>query len=255
MKKKILLMIMASILAIVIAGTAEAAPPAFEGSVDITPDNPTIYVGESVDLTAAWSASKDVTKYEWVVDSNSQGIVAIPDEEKQTGVSTLIYSGVAPGDHEVCLSVWHHQQIDRYADDCVIIAVIDLMCTWFGETAWADGAPFNDDKGNWATYTPYTDFGITVALYAGQTLEAGIIEFSEPDSNEVTISIQLNEGWRFKDSAENVKIQGYDSAPSGNPAPGQFEWKGNATGPSFTIIVQQNSFYGVHVDVEGCGSE
>lgn len=257
MKKKFLLMVVANCLTIFMVSTVSAAQPPFDGSVDVTPDNPTINVGEFMDLTAAWIANRDVTRYEWVVDNNSQGIIEIPEDEKTAGDRTMTYSGAVPGDHEVCFSVWHHTQSDRYADDCVTINVIDQVCTWYGETAWAEGLPFNAVGGaNWATYTPYIDSGLAAVLYAGQIMESGTVEFSEPDdNNEVTITIQLNDGWRFKESSENVKIQDYDLAPSGNPSPGQFDWKGDATGTSFTIIVPQNSFYGVHVDVEGCDTE
>jgi hypothetical protein len=253
MKKKILLMVVAICLSVVVAGFASAAPPSFEGSVDITPDNPTINVGENVTLTAIWGTNRGVTWYKWEVADISQGDVELPDTDGTGGYRNMTYSGVAPGEYEVCFYVWHHQQSDRYADDCVTITVIDQVCTWEGETAWADGEPYNV-RGNWATYTPYIS-GSFVTLYAGQTMEAGTVEFSEPVNGEVAIRIEPNEGWRFSDSAENVKIQDYDIAPSGNPSPGQFESKGYATENYFTISVPENSFYGVHVDVERCVTE
>jgi hypothetical protein len=43
-----------------------------------------------------------------------------------------------------------------------------------------------------------------------------------------------------------VAVQGYASAPSGNPAPGLFAHKGPASGTSFSIQVPQANFYGVH---------
>ena len=39
------------------------------------------------------------------------------------------------------------------------------------------------------------------------------------------------------------------SAPSGNPSPGRFAWKGCATKSCFSIKVPSNKFYGVHVDL------
>jgi hypothetical protein len=123
--------------------------------------------------------------------------------------------------------------------------------TWVGETAWADGLPYNATAGgNWATYTPYEGEAKTVALYAGQTMLAGTVHFSDPANGSVTITITLDAGWRFYDDPENVKIQDYAAAPSGNPSPGQFETKGYATGSPFSIDVPENAFYGVHVDVE-----
>ncbi|MFH1716887.1 MAG: Ig-like domain-containing protein [Planctomycetota bacterium] len=122
-------------------------------------------------------------------------------------------------------------------------------CAWEDETAWADGERYVA-QGNWATYTPYAGEELDVTLYAGQTMDAGTVHFSAPVDNVVTITITLNAGWRFADVAENVKIQDYMDAPSGNPSPGLFDWKGYATGSSFSIDVPANNFYGVHVDVE-----
>jgi hypothetical protein len=46
------------------------------------------------------------------------------------------------------------------------------------ETAWSAGLRYNT-RGNWATYTAYSA-GSTVKLFAGQTLEAGTVSFSNP---------------------------------------------------------------------------
>jgi hypothetical protein len=83
-------------------------------------------------------------------------------------------------------------------------------------------------------------------------MEAGTVHFSNAVDGKVTITIQLYEGWRFEDVAENVKIQDYAKAPSGNPAPGRFAHKGYAdpNQSSFSIVVPENKFYGVHVNVE-----
>jgi hypothetical protein len=125
----------------------------------------------------------------------------------------------------------------------------ECNCEWIAETAWAAGDRYVD-TGNWATYTPYSGDALDVTLYAGQTMEAGTVHFSAPVDNVVTITITLNAGWRFADVPESVKIQDYAEAPSGNPNPGGFEWKGDATGSSFSIDVPENNYYGVHVDVE-----
>ncbi|MFU8771627.1 MAG: hypothetical protein ACNA8H_04305 [Anaerolineales bacterium] len=122
------------------------------------------------------------------------------------------------------------------------------VCEWVGETAWAAGNRYVA-RGNWATYTPYVSDS-TVTLYAGQHMEAGTVHFSEAVDGEVTITITLNSGWRFEDVEENVKIQDYELAPSGNPAPGLFDWKGDASESPFSITVPENNFYGVHVNVE-----
>jgi hypothetical protein len=133
------------------------------------------------------------------------------------------------------------------------IATLQIVeaCDWVGETAWAAGPRYNTDQGNWATYTPYVA-NSTVTLYAGQTMEAGTVHFSAAVDGEVGITITLNAGWRFFDDPdmENVKVQDYAVAPSGNPSIGGFGTKGYATESPFTITVPENNFYGVHVDVE-----
>ncbi len=128
-------------------------------------------------------------------------------------------------------------------------AVEVILCNgcWAGETAWSDGERYVE-QGNWARYTSYDGSAKTVTLYAGQWMDAGTVAFSAAAGGEVTITITLNTGWRFKDVAENVKIQDYAVAPTGNPVPGDFAWKFDAADGPF--VVPENSFYGVHVDVE-----
>jgi hypothetical protein len=131
---------------------------------------------------------------------------------------------------------------------------------WDGETAWAAGSRYVR-RGNWATYTSYSNPPKTVNLLAGQTMLAGEVTFSAPDGGVVTITIELNEGWRFamvpvgEENGlpifdNNVKVQHYASAPSGNPSPGLFQWKQFAEGDFTEIEVPAANFYGVHVDVE-----
>jgi len=118
------------------------------------------------------------------------------------------------------------------------------------ESAWSDGPRFVS-KGNWATYTPYAE-GTTVNLYAGQTMEAGTVTFSAVVDGKVTITIELKAGWVFNGvdpTQDNVHIQGYSTAPSGNPAPGQFADKFVATGVLIEVVVDAATFYGVHVNV------
>jgi hypothetical protein len=128
------------------------------------------------------------------------------------------------------------------------------------ETAWAAGNRYTL-RGNWATYTSYEGAAKTVTLFAGQTMEAGTVQFSAPAGDHVTITITLNEGWRFALNPageneygsvydNNIKVQDYATAPSGNPAPGLFQWKTIAEGQTGSITVNAKNFYGVHVDVE-----
>lgn len=138
---------------------------------------------------------------------------------------------------------------------CVLIDEED-ECVWIGETAWADGANYVV-RGNWATYTPYPSEG-TVTLFAGQHLDAGTVTFGPVIDGQVLITIKLNGGdWRFAEDEEgnsineNLKIQGYGGAPSGNPSPGQFTTsKTTESGQSATVTVDAFDFYGIHVDVE-----
>jgi len=155
-------------------------------------------------------------------------------------------------------------------DGCVLILPVeitvgepgppDIGCVWepvYGgeETAWAAGYPYNTGSGNWATYTPYVA-GSTVTLNAGQNMVAGTVSFSSVNAGVVTIIITLSQSgdveWRFQNLSGNVKIQDYPTAPSGNPQPGQFDWKYTVpvTNYTFSIGVPANNFYGVHVDVE-----
>ncbi|MFM7329768.1 MAG: hypothetical protein ACKO3B_13680, partial [Bacteroidota bacterium] len=59
------------------------------------------------------------------------------------------------------------------------------------------------------------------------------------------ITIALNPGWSLQEVINPVKIQGYDTAPSGNPSPGRFASKGS----SLTVTVPAKAYYGIHLDV------
>jgi hypothetical protein len=128
---------------------------------------------------------------------------------------------------------------------------------WEGQTAWADGERYVA-RGNWATWTECEDG--TVTLYAGQTLEAGTVEISGCGTEEVTIIITLNEGWRFAEDEEgnpvpeNLKIQGYecdDPALNLSPSPGLFTTsKTTESGNSAEVTVDPYCIYGIHVDVQ-----
>lgn len=118
------------------------------------------------------------------------------------------------------------------------------------ETAWAFG-PRYVTRGNWATYTPYVA-NSTVAIFAGQTTNIGTAHFSAVVNGEVTITINLTNGWAFNDVPSALKIQGYAVAPSGNPAPGQFTHHFESVGSSESVTVPAANYYGVHIDAEIC---
>lgn len=113
------------------------------------------------------------------------------------------------------------------------------------ETAWAAGARYQN-PGNWATYTTYAP-NLTVNVFAGQTYLVGTAHFSPVVNGKVTITLTSLNGAILQEGNETVKIQGYDSAPSGNPAPGQFTtYKGTET----VIEVDAFAYYGIHLDVK-----
>jgi hypothetical protein len=131
---------------------------------------------------------------------------------------------------------------------------VNVQCMIFnGETAWAANGDVPGElrytkRGNWATYVKYMGVEKTTTLFAGQYMAAGTVHFSAPADGMVTITVTL-EGWEFKDVAESLKVQDYATAPSGNPNPGGFAWKTDATGTTGSIEVPVNNFYGVHAEV------
>jgi hypothetical protein len=122
---------------------------------------------------------------------------------------------------------------------------------WADETAWGAGTRYVA-KGNWATYSAYVPDS-TVILYAGQDYEAGTVYFSAPDGDgNITITVELADGFKFADVEENLKIQGYEVAPDGNPDVGSFEHKFDVDpdASSFTTgPIPLANFYGVHADL------
>lgn len=120
-------------------------------------------------------------------------------------------------------------------------------CTGYqSETGWATGTRYVT-RGNWATYTPY-QAGATVNIYAGQNMFAGTVTMSAASGGMVTITIALNADWSFQNVGEPVKIQGYGTAPTGNPSPGRFSSKGTST----TVTLPAAAFYGIHLDLKKC---
>ncbi|MDH6342033.1 hypothetical protein M2480_000413 [Parabacteroides sp. PFB2-12] len=114
------------------------------------------------------------------------------------------------------------------------------------ESAWSAGDRYTE-QGNWATFTAYTGEELTVPVIAGKSIEVGTVTFSEVVDGNITITIALTGGWELNaKKTETVKIQGYDVAPSGNPAPGQFA---TYKGESLVVDVPASEYYGIHLDV------
>jgi hypothetical protein len=152
---------------------------------------------------------------------------------------------------------------DNYDISHVSFCWNDLLCDdngekcWQEETAWAAGSRYVS-KGNWATYTPYPGDGQSVEIYAGKNMLAGTATFSNNGDGTVDIEITLEDGFIFyydlndpNNDDDNIKIQDYDAAPSGNPAPGLFDNKFAALvySTSYTVTVPENDYYGIHLDV------
>jgi hypothetical protein len=122
------------------------------------------------------------------------------------------------------------------------------------ETAWAYG-PEYADGGQWATYFENDlTSGTSVPIYAGQNILVGTADTTPPSiDGKVTITITLDGDVDavFADASENVKIQGYWTAPDKEPVPGHFDTKMTATagGISFSTQVDAYPFYGIHLDV------
>jgi hypothetical protein len=110
------------------------------------------------------------------------------------------------------------------------------------ESAWATGQRYVT-RGNWATYTAY-QVG-TVNVYAGKNQFAGTATFSAATGGNITLTIVMNSGWSLQEVSNPVKIQNYSVAPTGNPSPGRFAFKGT----SLTVTLPLANFYGIHLDV------
>lgn len=176
-----------------------------------------------------------------------------------TPVTEYSWSAPLPADWAACdvittnLIVGGLNIHNAHFNACIEYSLRELCGEWQcsgSETGWANG-PRYTQKGNWATYTPYVA-NSTVIIYAGQNINVGTVQMSAVVNNEVTLTIELTGGWHFQDVNESLKIQDYAVAPSGNPAPGQFAWKYNATGDSWTVTVPANNFYGIHLDLTHC---
>jgi hypothetical protein len=155
------------------------------------------------------------------------------------------------------------------------------------ETAWGQGSPIVQGNGNWGMYyqaTPQcpiidddgdecenyqtatafggnstgagnswwyyyeTSEGGVQELYAGQTFDAGSVEF-----NAGTLTITLEDGWELSPVSEPVKVQGYQTLPNKRPAAGLFTtYKGSSL-----IIENLESFnyFVIHLDVRKCADQ
>lgn len=159
--------------------------------------------------------------------------------QDECGANQIDNTASVIGDNEAVLDT---------ADATLIVYV---QC-YQDETAWAannssPGSLRYNNRGNWATYVvaPTNGTPKTVNIYAGKTIYVGTATFTRNGSMAIVINLT---GGAILDptTGEAVKIQGYASAPSGNPAPGLFTtYKGGLPVPAVPIF----NYYGVHLDV------
>ena len=123
------------------------------------------------------------------------------------------------------------------------------------QTGWA----FDVDNplaygGNWAKYIQYNGEPLTVMILAGQKETDMTVTLTPAGEGKVQMVFEgiveiapENDGkWVLQDTEEAIKVQGYETAPSGNPAPGQFKFY---KGRDLTIIVDAANYYGIHLNV------
>ncbi len=112
------------------------------------------------------------------------------------------------------------------------------------DTSWGAGEAF--DPNNNARYTAYNGEENTVDLVSSNERVAGTVTYSPYGMDQVKIEIKFNEGWRFGEVDNPVRIQGYEYAPEGVPAINEFS---TYTGDDMIVYVPLYNFYAVHVEV------
>jgi hypothetical protein len=210
---------------LVVGATLDGAPTVFDVNTDPTTGVTGIKWDEGVDDRGChtWTVTFDTS----VLLENFTLVPGCAIVATKAGQQVAYACGVGP----IC--------VDPPAETC-----------WTGETAWSAGTRYVT-RGNWATYTRFTGETIGVTLFAGQTMPAGTVTFDPVQDTMVEICVTLDPGFRFDpDTDESLKIQGYATAPSGNPSPGLFAHKFDAESSPYCVVVPRSAFFGVHVDVE-----
>jgi hypothetical protein len=116
------------------------------------------------------------------------------------------------------------------------------------ETAWVQGTRYQS-PGNWAMYATIESLldPNGVKIFAGQNKMIGTVKFTV-DGGGYIAHFSLT-GAELQNTKENVKIQGYEFAPTSNPAPGQFQDKFKRSGSEFNVPVTGGYlYYGIHLD-------
>lgn len=208
--------------------------------------------------TKEWYATVYVYDKSDLFGDKYLGQVSAPNSAKFTYTWPFTWADYGK---DKCGDYTYHNKVrirdgDKWIDYAEAELDVHVQCLVFkGETAWAangnkPGELRYTQRGNWATYVKYTG-PKTTTLFAAQTIPVGTVQFSAIDGSMVTITINLSGGWEFGNVMENLKVQDYATAPSGNPAPGLFAHKTTCDPAESTcsITVPANNFYGVHVNV------
>jgi hypothetical protein len=126
--------------------------------------------------------------------------------------------------------------------------VVTCRNPWAEETATGAGKQYPGSS-NWFMYTGYTTS--KVDLIAGQHHDAGDI-FMTRTSTGTTIRIVLQNGFRWDDVKDNLKIQDFDSEPKTYVEPGSYKHKFKVSGNTVTVTIPgtRAKFYGIHADTE-----
>ncbi len=224
-------------------------------TASVTDDSPVDGGSGTAPVDFADVEPTNVTNDEVNVEDSVEGSLGTFSD---TGVVTYTHTFVCfddEGEHPNTATIIETEQ---QADADVTVECLDPDT----ETAWASNEvgvplelPFNPDgQGNWATYVAYDGTEKITTFFAGQTNDAGTVTFSAPSDGQVTITIQLAEGWTFA-QGHSLAVQDYADAPSGNPAPGQFEFSVTPGGDEAVITgIPENAYYAVHGVVVGGGS-
>lgn len=169
--KKVPIAMFACVLALSLIVGAAFASTDFSATVNVSASPATITLGESTTFTAVWSANKDVTFYEWSVNGEGQGAVAIPSSERLGSTYTLPYTPATVGTHTVGLRVWHHVQPRNASGSGTVVVTAVTACpaapAVAGELLDMPGVTYSNTRGYYISAVadqmgPGTDFnGVT----------------------------------------------------------------------------------------------
>ncbi|RQD72696.1 MAG: hypothetical protein D5S01_09125 [Halanaerobium sp. MSAO_Bac5] len=199
-------------------------------------------------------------------DSYPNGELVTIDIDSVTGYGEELLENLIPGDYYVeelefeGSEAWDSDIVGSPATvvaGALPIVEVNIFNNFImaAETAWAAHDVgvyrYNPGRGgNWATYVKYEDIladNGEANIYAGQFEYVGYVLFIENGSS-VEIEVYLD-GWAFEPGTTNLYVQDYSSEPSGNPAPGRFDYKATESGLEASIRVPLNDYYGIHLNV------